>query len=727
MRLFDSLRFRIVTLFHRSQMNTETEEEFWSHIRHRADDLERSGLRRAEAERRARIEFGGFQKFKEECRETVGVYFLETLVRDLRLALHRLGKSPGFTVVAIGTLALAIGANVVVFSVMNALILRPLNVPHDESLYGIERASDKNPSQSYPDYLALRDRNRTFDGLAAFNINQVGLDTGENPVREWVYEVSGNYFDVLGIRPYLGRFFHASDEHGANSAPYIVLSYDYWHSFFHKDRGAVGRTVRLDKHPYTIIGVAPPGFRGTILIMSPAIFVPMVNQEQLDGVNLLNSRTDHWVMMVIGHPKKGVTKAQAIADLNTIGAYLEKTYPKDERHMSFTLARPGLLGDQPGGPIHAFLAGLMLLAALILLAGCTNLGSLFAARTTDRSREIALRLALGAGRLRILRHIFTEAILVSVMGGALGLWGSVILLGWLSVWNPFPQFPANLSVNPDAHVYGFALLLALATGFLFGAIPVRPLLRTDPYGVIKSGSTGTVGRRITVSEMLLGVQIAICAVLVTSALVAVRGLALSLHANFGFEPRNAMLINTDPLIAGYRGDSVPAMQRRMLDSMETISGVRSVGLVGQYPPLYAGWNSENVFSDKTADLRPSNAAADAGLYSISPDYFQAAGTTLLSGRTLTWHDDKNAPRVAVINQEFARKVFASITSAPGGYFKMRDGTRVQVVGIIEDGKYNSLTEDPTPAMFLPTLQSPSSESYIVVRSSRDPQQVAVAI
>jgi predicted permease len=656
---------------------------------------------------------------------------MTTLLQDLRFAFRKLRKSPGFTAVAVLTLALAIGANAVVFGVLNALILRPLTVPQAESLYGVERGSNKDPSESYPDYLDLRDRNHSFEGLAAFNVNQVGLDTGENPDRAWVYEVSGNYFDVLKIQPYLGRFFHASDEHGPNSAPYIVLTYEFWHSHFQDDRDVVGRTVQLDKHPYTILGVAAPGFRGTLLIFSPAFFVPMVNQEQLDGVNLLNGRGDRWVMMPMGHLKAGVTPAQAIADLNSIGSYLEKTYPKDESHMTFTLARPSLLGDQVGGPVREFVTGLMLLAGLILLAACANLGSLFAARASDRSREVALRLALGASGPRIVRQLFTEAVLLSLLGGAVGLWGSVVLLSWLSVWNPFHQFPANASVSPDANVYLFALLLALASGFLFGAVPVKQVLRTDPYQVIKSGSSGpiggTLGRRMSARDLLLGAQIAICAVLVTSSMAAVRGLLRSLHSNFGFEPQNALLVNTDLNMAGYRGDRVPPMQRRMIDAVETIPGAKSVGLVGQYPPLWAGLNNEIVFTDQTTDLRPANAAADAGLYSISPDYFQAAGTALLSGRTFTWHDDKDSPRVAVVNQQFAHRVFGSMTDAMGGYYKRRDGTRIQVVGIVEDGKYGSLTEDPQATMFLSILQSASSESYMVVRSDGDPRQLAAAI
>jgi predicted permease len=639
-----------------------------------------------------------------------------------------LRKNRGFTAVAVLTLAVAIGANAVVFSVMNGLILRPLNVPQPQSLYTLERGPDKDSSESYPDYLDLRDRNRSFDGLVAYNIIQAGLDTGKNPSRVWIFEVSGNYFDALGIQPYLGRVFHASDEQGPNSAPYIVLTYAYWHSHFLDDRGVVGRTVQLNKHPFIVIGVTPPGFRGTVLIFSADFFVPIVNQEQVDGWNGLSARGNHWIGEVLGHLKTGVSPAQAVADLNSIGSDLEKSYPKEDGQMSFTLERAGLPGGAFSSAVQAFLAGLTLLAGLILLAACANLGSLFAARAADRSREVALRLALGAGHIRILRQLFTEALLISLVGGAAGLWGSVVLLRWLSVWQPFPQYPLNMPVNPDPKVYGVALLLSLASGLLFGAVPVRQVLRTDPYQIVKSGSVARVGRRITARDALLAVQIAICAVLITSSMVAVRGLMRSLHGNFGFEPRGVMLVDTDLNMAGYKVDSVPAMQKHMIDAMAAVSGVTSVGLVNVPPLLGACCSESNIFTDKTADLRPSNAAARAMMFSISPEYFQAAGTSLLAGRDLTWHDDKNAPRVAMVNRLFASRMFGSATNALGGYYKVDDGTRIQVVGIVEDGKYSpNITEDPRPAMFLPILQSPSTETWLVVRSSGNSRQLAAAI
>jgi predicted permease len=728
MRLLDSLRSLTSTLFHSSQADREMDDELRSHIQHRADDLERTGLSRAEAERRARIEFGGYERFKEECHEAMGSRFFETLAQDIRFALRVLRKSPGFTIAAILTLALAIGANAVVFSVMNALILRPLNVPDARNLYALWRPSDADAHQSYPDYLDLRDRNRSFDGLAAYNIAQAGLDTGKNPSRAWVYETSGNYFDVLRLQPYLGHFFHGSDEHGANSAPYMVLTYAYWRNHFQSDPAIVGRTVQVNKHPFTILGVAPPDFHGTLLFFNPDFFVPIVNQQQVQGdLNDLTTRRNRWIFMTIGHLKPGVTPAQATADLNSVGSYLEKTYPKDDGNMTFSLARPALYGDYLGRPVRAFMAALMLLSGLILLAACANLGSLFAARAADRSREVALRLALGSSRKRILRTLFTEAVLIALAGGTVGLLGSVALLHALSAWQPFPRWPIHLAVNPDANVYGVALLLTLISGLLFGAVPVRQVLRTNPYEVVKSGSAARAGgRKLIARDILLVVQIAICAILVTSSMVAVRGLSRSLHNDFGFDVQNSTLVDTDLSMAAYTGDKVPAMQKRMIDALAAIPGVTQVGLADSVP-LGDGLNDSNVFTDATSDLKPSNVAADSNMFKISPEYFSAAGTALHSGRIFTSHDDKNSPRVAVVNRQFARKLFGSEDKAVGGFYKMPDGTRIQVVGIVEDGKYGSLTEDPQSAMFLPILQSPSSQSYFVVRSSRDPQQVETAI
>ena len=382
---------------------------------------------------------------------------------DIRLALRQLRKAPGFASTAVLTLALAIGANAIVFSVLNALILRPLKVPHPETLFMVERAygADTAPSHSYPDYRDLRDRNHSFDSLILYNImGGVGLDTGHgNPSVVWPYTVSGNYFDALGAKPYLGRYIHASEEHGANSMPEIVLSYALWHTQFNGDPAVVGRTVRINKYPFTIIGVAPPDFRGTELFFAPDLWAPVVNSQQLTDFFSFEERGNHnaWV---IGHLKPGVTPAAATSDLNTIANSLAKAYPKSDDGLKFSLSRPGLAGNTLGKPTRAFLLGLMLLAGLILLAACANLGSLFAARAADRSREIAVRIALGSRRQLILRQLLTEAVLLSLAGGICGMAAAVVILRTLSTWRPIPNIPINIPVYPDINTYALAFLLA---------------------------------------------------------------------------------------------------------------------------------------------------------------------------------------------------------------------------------------------------------------------------
>jgi len=711
-------------MFRRKRSDQDFNAEIEAHIRLEAERLREQGLNEEDARAAARRAFGNVTRAQERFHESGRWLSLDYFWQDLRFALRLLRKSPGFTFVAVATLAVAIGANSVVFSALNAFLLRPLNVPQSESLYGLQFGGGHRGALSYPDYLDFRDRNRSFDGLAMYQMTRVGLDTGRNPTRAWLYEVSGNYFDVLKIQPYLGRFFHASDEHGAGSAPYVVLSFAYWHGHFHDDADVVGRRVEVNKRPYTIIGVAPPEFRGTFLLLSPDFFVPMVSFESEDD---LNRRAGWWIFETIGHLKEGATPEQAAADLNSIGDYLQKTYPKDIGKMNVTLSRAGLYGDTFGRPIRGFVAALMLLAGLILLAACANLGSLFAARAADRSREIAVRLALGSSRLRILRQLFTEAFVISLTGGALGILGGGLLLRRLIAWNPFPQFPTNVPLNPDASVYAVAALLAFVSGILFGAVPVKQVLHTDPYEIVKSGSVTKVGRRITFREVLVAVQIAICALLVTSSMVAVRGLMRSLHSNFGFEPDDVILAETDLAMAGYPDNSVPAMQKRMTEAIQAIPGVTAVGLANCPPLAGCGSSRASIFTDETADLSPVNVAASPMLYQISPEFFAAAEAPVLAGRAFTWHDDKNAPPVAVVNETFARKIFGSQANAIGRYYKSWNGTRIQVVGVVRDGKYTSLTEEPQAATFVPILQSPSSQSFLIVRSQGDPRQMAGAI
>jgi predicted permease len=715
---------RIGNLFRHSQVDREIDDELQAHIALRTDDNLSAGMSAADARHDALLRFGNRAATKEHVAAADAALELKGFGQDLRYALRQFHKSPGFAATAVLTLAVAIGANAVVFSVLNALVLRPLDLPEGHRLFTVEINGDS--LNSYPDYRDLRDRNRSFDGVALYTFESVGIDTGGKPEQVYVYEASGNYFDVLGVQPYLGRFFHSSDEHGMDAYPYAILSYEYWRNQFHGDAAIVGRTIQLNRQSFTVMGVAPPRFRGSEVFFSPSLWVPIVDQAQIEGQYSLNDRGNRSFWM-IGRLKTGMTAGQAQTDLNTIAAYMKKTYPRDDDGVSFALVRPGLAGNMLGGPVRAFVGGLMILAGLILLAACANLGSLFAARAADRSREIALRVALGSTRSRILRQLLTEAMLIALAGGVAGIAGSVALLRTLSLWQPLPHIPINVPVNPDLRTYAVALALALASGILFGLAPVRQVFGAAPWEVVKTGVRATAGRRwFSLRDVLLMIQVAACAVLMTSSLVAVRGLARSMHSDFGFSPENAIVTSNDLNMAGYAGDRVPAMQKRMLDAAAALPGVTAAGIIDEIP-LGFGWSESPVFGGDASDFRPSSSAAQVLQYGVSPGYFQAAGTALLAGRGFTWADDKNAPRVAVVNREFARRVFGSVEHAIGGHFRLDAKTRFVVIGVVEDGKYKTLTEDARLAFFQPLLQSPSSETWLVVRSSGDSQHVAEAL
>jgi predicted permease len=714
---------RVVNLFSRSRVDREIEAEIQSHIDLRIEDNLAAGMSPQEARRDALVRFGNRTSTKERAAAADLALGLQSIGADLRYGLRQLRHSPGFALAAVLTLAVAICANAVVFSLLNTLVLRPLNLPHPQQLYTIEQLELFN---SYPDFRDLRERNRSFDGMAAYGITEAGMDRGGNPSQVWDIEASGDYFDVMGVKPYLGRFFTRTDEHGPESAPYVVLSYPCWKTQFQGDRNVLGRRIQLNRHAFTIIGVAPPRFHGIEIFFWPDLWTPLVEQTEIEGSSTLQERY-YRDLFLIGRLKSGVILAQAQSDLNSVAGYLRKTYPRDDEGMLFKLSKPGLGGDYLGPPIRSFMTGLMLLAGLILLAACANLGGLFSARAADRSREIALRVALGSTRRRVLRQLFTEAVLISLTGGAIGIAGSIAVLRALSVWQPFSLFPIRVPVNPDARTYAVAAGLALISGLLFGLAPVRQVFATAPWHVVKTSASASPQRRwFTIREALLVVQIAICAVLLTGSLVAVRGLTRSLRSKLGFQPDNALVISTDLNMAGYSAARAPAMQRRILDALAALPGVTATGMADNLP-LSMGTNETNVWGGDASDFRPSRALVDTYAYKASPGYFRAAGTALLAGRAFTWFDDKNSVPVAIVNREFARKVFGSVQNAIGQHFRLDAKTRLEIVGVVENGKYNSFTEHQWAAFFRPLLQAPLIATQEVVRTDRDPKQLAPAI
>lgn len=651
---------------------------------------------------------------------------MQDLWNDIRIATRRLRHAPGFALIAVLSLTMAIAANLVVLGVMNAAILRPLTVAHADRLRMIEQKPQGFISQSYPDIVDFQKRNTTFSAIAAFRIGQAATSTGGLAREVWDYEVTSNYFDMLGVQPELGRFFHTADEHGPNSMPWVVLSDSYWRAHFGADPRVIGAKVDLDKQPFTVIGVAPPDFHGTEVFLWPDFWIPMMNEAQVEGYDYLDKRYNHGIFM-FGAMKPGVTERQALADLNRVAGQLAKQYPDTNDQMGARLTRVGLLGDLLGNPAREFLTGVLLLAFLVLAAACVNLASIFAARAADRGRELAIRLAIGSSRWRMLRQVLAEAILLSMGGGLIGVLVANTLMGFLSQWHPIAAYPIRVTVTPDARVYGLAVVLAAASGILPAILTARQIWQTDAMQMMKAGAAHGVFRRLTIRDLLLGLQVALCALLVTCALVGLRGMSRQLHAPFGFQPQGATLVETATKMAGYTDATSLPVQKRMIEDAARIPGVTAVGSVDA-PPLSASGSSTPVYREGTTDFRNSNSVTEAQFFIISPGYLHAAGTRLLAGRDFTWNDSANTPHVALINQTFARRLFGD-APAVGRYFAEPGRTPdiYEVVGVVEDGKYDSLTEDPQPAMYWPLGQHNENDTTLVVRSQRSPAEMAAAL
>jgi predicted permease len=641
-----------------------------------------------------------------------------TTVQDVRYALRQLLHSPGFAFTAIVTLALGIGANVVVFSVLNSLLLQPLHFSHPEQVVFLQSTTNGYGVSDYPDYKDLRDRNSTFSSMSAYRMEQAGIETAGGAQPIWGLLVSGNYFDTLGVKPYLGRMLQATDDAHPGAGAYVVLSYECWRSLFGGDRTIVGKIVHLNKVPYLVVGVAPKNFAGTERWFQSRFWVPVSNQRQLDGFNWLEER-DNQNLWIIGRLKPGVTRAAAAANVQSISHELAKEYPKSDGNIGYRMTRPGMMGDVLGGPVKAFLLGVMLLAGMVLLASCANLGSLFGARASDRSRELAIRVAVGAGRARILRQLLTESVILSLLGGATGLAIAFALLGAINGWNPVSEFGGQVVVRPDAWVYVFAVLASVLAGVLFGLVPARQIWKTDPNQAMKSGSNVHPGRHAwAIRDVLLTMQIAICCLLVTASLVAVRGLSRTLHADLGFHPQGATLATLNMGLDGYNGDTAVPVQRRLLDAISHLPGVTTAAY-SDTTPLSLNQSYTGIFSPDAAEFNTTEEKFSADYYEVSPAYFATVGTRLLGGREFTWLDGPKSPQVAIVNATFARRLFGT-ADAVGRTFKTMSTDPVHlIVGVVEDGKYVTVSEEASPAVFYPILQNIDNQTVLIVRSQRD--------
>jgi predicted permease len=634
-----------------------------------------------------------------------------------------LRRAPLFTATAIITVALGVGANTLVFSVVEGLVLRPLPIGQPERVWFVQR---RGPfvSHSFPLYRQLRDRNRTFAGLAGYRITMMHVETPQGPAHTWGYLATGSYFDLLGLKPYRGRFFRSSDDVAAGGSPYAVLSYDYWRTTFGGQDAVIGTTIRINRQPYTVLGVAPPMFRGTEVFYRPAIWVPMMMQAQIEVGNPWLDNPNTANTFVIGRLADGVAPPQAESDLNGLLRQLAVESGASANPVVIHLTRPGLVGDAIGGPARAFGLGLLVLAGLVLLASCANLAGSLGARGADRRRELAVRVAIGAGRGRLMRQLLTETLVLVATGGAAGTAAAALGALALSRWQLPIGFPIQFDTIVDGRVAAFALIATVVTAIGIGVGPALQAVRSDPYASL-SVREATVGRGWPFREVLVSAQVAICVLLVAGSLLAGRGLLNAMRMPIGMNPAGVMTATFDLGLAGYSRAASDGFRRQIVDRLRVHPGVQQVAYANSLP-LNIDQSSTNVYPADRQALSPRDFSR-AFRYQVSPEFFRTLGIRFLEGRDFTWQDADDSQSVAVVNEAFVTQVLQHGRAIDRQVRFGRAGAPVAIVGVVETGKYQTLTEAATPAIFLPMLQAPNTSTMILVRSTGPDAEMADAL
>jgi macrolide transport system ATP-binding/permease protein len=647
----------------------------------------------------------------------------DEMFQDLRYGIRMLLKKPGFTAVAVLSLALGTGANTAIFSLINTAMLRPLPIEEPQQLVALNNIAGGHgfPTFSYPNYKDFRDRNEVFSGLIGYLFTPLNLSHDGINERVWGYVVTGNYFEVLGVQPALGRVISTDDDKDPGGHPLAVMSYKCWQRFG-ADQSIIGKSVIVNGRNYMIIGVAPQGFYGTEVVSAPDLWFPMAMQAQLEsGNNWLDERRVENIF-VQGRLKPGISTAQAQSAINGIAAQLEREYPDINEGKLVALSAPGLFGLVMRGPVLGFVGMLMAVVGIVLLLACINLANLLLARAAERRREIAVRLALGASRFRLVRQLLTESVLLALAGGALGLIPAFWLVNLLMAFKLPINVPAAINLHIDYRVFIFTFLLSIATGVLFGLLPALQATKTDLVPALKyEPSFGTSGRSWWKSSLIVA-QISLSLVLLVGGGLMMRALQQAQTIDLGFDPQHAVEVAFDLRLQGYGTGQGQAFQKRLLERVRALPDVQAAGMADMVP-VDLHFPRVSVFIEGQAAQRA--AKAPTAMYNrVCPGYFQAMNTRLLQGRDFTERDDENSPRVAIVNETFARRFFPG-EDAIGRRFSLGspEGKKTEIIGVVQDGKYAGLNEDPKPFLTRPLWQSDLGATSVIVRTAGDSQRL----
>lgn len=652
--------------------------------------------------------------------------------QDFRHALRWLLRRPGFTLVAVVSLAMGIGANAAIFGFLNTVLLRPLpgvNKPQELiSMYPV-RPDRTQSLLSYPNYVDFRDRNDVLSGLVAFKFVTLSLSyQGENE-RLWGYLVTGNYFDVLGVKPFLGRTFLPEEDRTRGSHPVVVLNYSCWQRRFNSDPTIVGKDIVLNGRQFNVIGVAPNGFDGTEVIFKPEAWVPVMMEETLEsGPKWIDSRNTA-VLFAVGRLKPGVGVAQSQKSLGAVSRQLSEEYPDSSLGESVMLARPGLLVPNLRGPAIGLATLLTVLGGLVLLLACINLATLLLARITERRKEMAIRLAIGARRRWLVRQLLIEGLLLSLAGGVFGL----ILAIWISrlviAFKPPVDFPVVIDLRIDWRVFAFTLLVSIVTGIIFALLPALQASKPDLVPALKNDSSIAGFKRSRLRKILIVTQMAFSLVLLVGAGLVVRSLQRLQHMNPGFQPDHAVEVTLDLGLQGYDAARSREFYQELKTRVEAIPGTQAAAFAN-YLPLTFNRVRRGVYVEGEPVERGSKLPSILTSH-VGPDYFRAMGIPLLAGSEFSRDQVDKSAKVAIVNEAFIHRFWPGLTSpfdAVGKRFGFGNaaGALWQVAAVAKDGKYISLGEKPEPFIYTP-LENSDLSTTLVARSSLVPSQALAAI
>ena len=657
---------------------------------------------------------------------------MSTLSKDIRYGFRSLIKRPGFVIIAIITLALGIGANTAMFSLLNTVLLRPLPVTNPEQIVSVSvrGKSDSILAFSYPDYKDFRDRNQVLSGLLLYRFAPLSLSRSGNNERIWSYEVSGNYFDVLGVSALKGRTFTPDEDRTKLTHPVVVVSYSGWQRRFAGDPELVGKEILLNNHPFKVIGITPQQFRGTELIYTPDLFVPISMIEWVEpGTTWLDNR-DSRNFFAIGRLKAGVGRGEAEASLNILAQQLGREYPNSNEGQTIQVVPPGFIIPDLRTAVVSFSWILMAAVVLVLLVACANLAGLLLARAMDRRKEIAIRLAMGANRFRLIRQLLTESVLLAVVGGAVGVLLALWIINLLLSFRPPLDFPLTVDISLDWRVMVFSFLISLLTGVVFGLAPALQSTKLSLVPVLKDTTAQAGYRSSRLRGTLVVVQLALSLVLLIGAGLVLNSLKQLQTMNPGFNPNNSLTLSMDVGLQGYDKARAQQFYTQLVSRVASLPGVQSAALT-TFVPLSLNYSSNNVFVEGQPSERGANTPT-AMVANVGPRYFETMGTSLRYGREFTSEDKKDSEQTAIVNETFVRRMFPQLQSASEVVgkrisFDGSTGPWVRIVGVAGDGKYFNIAEEPRSFVWVPVTQNFWTGMTLVVRTHGAPEAAIPAV